>query len=413
MSFRSYQMSDHCKKVYNPIRYFMENDLESIKASPLPSTRPSVPVNVSYGDPCAYEDFKPNPQILKRMSEMVGIADGYPDFRGSLEARNYLKNHYNEKLHFKVTENDIFVTSGCSLALWLALNVLAEVGDNVITPKPGFPLSNAIGKSQDIEIRHYNLKPEEGWEADLASLEKQIDSKTKAILINNPGNPTGQVFSEKHILEILSIAEKYKVPIIADEVYEGMTFSDVKFTSFGELTTNVPIFICGGMSKKFFAPGWRTGWLVLSGPKGVFEEVRKGIEGLTSILTNSNTICMEYLTRYDEQLAEDILRERMDKMRGRMEVLENGLQNCEAYRVLRAQGAMYGVILVKVELFEGINNTLDFCRKIFRDLNVVCFPGELFDGENFVRVVSCSDEKRMEEMSRRLLQFYEENKKRT
>lgn len=404
-------MSDHCQRVFNPIRNFVENEIAFISPKELADpSRPKDPVNVSYGDPCVYKDFKPNPKDLELLTEAVGKYDGYVDFAGIPETRKFLKDFYSAKGNFQLDESDVYITHGCSLSLWLAINTLAEQGDNIIVPNPGFPLSKAIAKSQHIGVKEYLLLPHSNWEIDLKDLDAHIDEHTKAILVNNPSNPTGAVFSRQHMEEILKVAEKHKLPIIADEVYEGMVYPGHKFVSFAEVSTSVPIFLCSGLSKKQLAPGWRTGWLILNGPKGVFDQIKIGLNNLMSVIMNSNTICMQSIPQIVSK-DPDFLVSKMEKIKNRMDVLKESLSGIDCYEVLPAQGAMYAVVLVNVEKFEGISDTKDFCVKIFKSQNVLCFPGECFGGKNFIRIVTCSDEAVIKELSKRMREFYVINKK--
>lgn len=108
-----------------------------------------------------------------------------------------------------------------------------------------------------IVTKNYNLDPMNDWEIDLKHLESLIDDNTRAILVNNPGNPCGNVFSKTHILSILEIAERHRLPIISDEVYEFFVFPGVRYHSFSSLSENVPILTCSALSKRFLMPGVR------------------------------------------------------------------------------------------------------------------------------------------------------------
>ncbi|CAE7915216.1 Tat, partial [Symbiodinium sp. KB8] len=105
-------------------------------------------------------------------------------------------------------------------------------------------------------------------------MSNNIDEKTKAIVVCNPSNPCGSVYSKEHLTAILEVAEKHKVPIIADEIYRNLVFSDVEFHALGELSKNVPVLATGGLAKEFLVPGWRVGWVVVHDRNGVFAEVR-------------------------------------------------------------------------------------------------------------------------------------------
>ena len=107
------------------------------------------------------------------------------------------------------------------------------------------------------------FQPDRQWEIDLEHLEQQIDSNTVAIVVVNPSNPCGSVYSKQHLLDILAVAERHFLPIIGDEIYGGMVFKGQKFYSIASLSKNVPVLSCGGIGKKYLVPGWRVGWILI------------------------------------------------------------------------------------------------------------------------------------------------------
>lgn len=169
---------------------------------------------------------------------------------------------------------DVMLCSGCSSAIDLSISVLASPGQNILVPRPGFSIYKTLAEGFGVHMRSYNLLPQKNWEIDLHYMEQLIDEDTAAIVINNPSNPCGSVFSKEHILEILKIAEKHYIPIIADEIYENMVFPGKKYYSFSLLSKNVPILSCGGLTKRFIVPGWRQGWIVIHDRNDAFREVR-------------------------------------------------------------------------------------------------------------------------------------------
>lgn len=139
------------------------------------------------------------------------------------------------------------------MGLFMSINVMCGRGDNILVPRPAFPLVRSITKSIQTEIRFYDLKvssfqydfskPEEGWSIDLDSVRRQIDHRTKAFMVINPSNPCGAVFTKEHQLDIIKLAEEYKIPILSDEVYYGIVHEGHTFTSFGNLTKTVPMMV--------------------------------------------------------------------------------------------------------------------------------------------------------------------------
>ena len=120
---------------------------------------------------------------------------------------------------FKVTSDDVILCSGCSCALDIAISTLADDGQNILVPRPGFPLYTTLSAGLGIQTREYDLLPDHDWMVDLGHMESLIDHNTAAIIVNSPSNPCGSVFSPAHLRQILDIAERHKVPIIGESTF--------------------------------------------------------------------------------------------------------------------------------------------------------------------------------------------------
>jgi tyrosine aminotransferase len=160
------------------------------------------------------------------------------------------------------TPDEIIVASGCSGALEIAITGMLNPGDNILLPNPGFSLYQTITEAHGATAKLYKLDPDRNWEADLEHMESLIDEDTKCILVNNPSNPCGSVFSKDHLNLILALAEKHHLPIITDEIYGNMAFEGLTVFPMAGLTTTVPVVTVGGLGKQFVVPGWRCGWCV-------------------------------------------------------------------------------------------------------------------------------------------------------
>lgn len=144
--------------------------------------------------------------------------NGYAHSQGHEEARRAIAKYSRHQSSSDIAVENVLITSGCSSALEYCILAMADRGQNILLPRPGFCLYQTLADGLDIEVRYYDLLPEKQWQVDLEQMESLIDSNTAALLINNPSNPCGSVFSERHLLDILSICEKHYLPIIADEV---------------------------------------------------------------------------------------------------------------------------------------------------------------------------------------------------
>lgn len=234
-------------------------------------------IQIFLGDPTIFGNFPPAPESIAAIAKAIKHDDfGYCHSAGLSESREaiveYVKNINKEV----ITADDVILTSGCSMALDMCIRVLTNPGDNVLIPRPCFHYITWMMGS-GVEVNFYNLDPDQEWNVDLKDFESRINNRTKAILLNSPGNPCGNVFSRSHILDILEIAERHRIPIISDEVYEHFVFPGVQYHSVSSLSKNVPVFTCSGLTKRFLIPGIRMGWLIIHDKNNDLNEIRQGL----------------------------------------------------------------------------------------------------------------------------------------
>lgn len=207
------------------------------------------------GDPTVFGNFPPYPKIIEALKEALDIDKFSYDSSAGLEVARQAVAEYSHHMG-EITADDIILTSGCSMAIEISFRALANPGENILIPRPSWNYSTWLCGS-GIEAQFYDLDPLNDWQIDLKHLESLINVKTRGILINSPGNPCGNVFSKEHMLEILEIAERHKLPIISDEVYEFFVFPNVQYHSISSLSKNVPVFTCSGLTKRFLIPAIR------------------------------------------------------------------------------------------------------------------------------------------------------------
>ena len=138
----------------------------------------------------------------------------------------------------------------------------------------------------------YTLLEDNNWQVDLDQMESLIDNKTKAIIVTNPSNPCGSVYSIQHLQQILTIAHKHKLPVIADEIYGELTWEGHVFHPMATLEPKVPMLTVDGISKRYLVPGWRLGWLIVHDRFGAFNNIRQGITQLTQKIMGPS--CVSY-----------------------------------------------------------------------------------------------------------------------
>ena len=184
--------------------------------------------------------------------------------------------------------------------------MLCERGTEILVPRPGFPLIQPICHNLGVKIVHYNLIAEKEWDIDLADLRSKITTNTRAILVNNPSNPCGSCFSEEHMREILKLCDEVEIPLIADEVYYGLSYSEkFPFIPFADLTSTVPIISCGALSKIYCLPGWRVGWMLVYNNSGYFDKILPNMHKLCMVQLHPNSLVMAALPKILSEVGQD------------------------------------------------------------------------------------------------------------
>ncbi len=229
---------------------------------------------LNIGDPLLY-DFETPPDLVEVVHRaMVDGKNYYAPSHGVPQAREAVAD-WLEREGVDAAPGDVFITSGASEAIETAMTALLDLGDNVLTPLPGYPLYSAVLCKLGVEERSYRLLPEERWRPDLDHLESLVNERTRAIVLINPNNPTGAVWDEATLLGVIDIARRHDLVILADEVYHTLAY-DVSVTRTASLAGDVPVITFDSLSKSFLATGWRVGWLTLHGSR-LRGEVKSGI----------------------------------------------------------------------------------------------------------------------------------------
>lgn len=377
------QASVRSLRTINPIRNLIQN----MKVEPNPDKEL---IKLSIGDPTVYGNLKVSERAIERYCESIRsyTVNGYSMSMGSIEARTAVAKRYSTP-QSPLSADEVFLAGGASGALELAIGAIANEGDNLLLPRPGFPLFVTIAENYGIECRFYRVNPDRNWEVELSDLIELADNRTAAILVNNPSNPCGSVYSESHIEDLLATAAAIKVPIIADEVYSDMVFDGRPFTSVGSKSIDVPVLCVGAISKQFVVPGWRIGWILMHDRNGVFEagNVPKGIRQLTTRMLVPNTPAQAVLPALLQHGTRDpAFLAVMDELEINARFTVQSLAKAKGLRVIEPQGAMYVMVEVDVGLL-GFKDDMEFTEKLMEEESVFVLPGQCFQATNFVRIV--------------------------
>lgn len=390
------------RRTHNPIRSIVEN----IVVEPNPN-KPMIALSI--GDPTTFGNLRPAKEVLEAVQESVAshLYNGYAPSTGYERARKAVAE-YSSSEFAKVEAKDVILCSGCSCALDLCITVLAREGQNILIPRPGFSIYRTLAEGLGIVAKSYDLCPERDWEVDLDDLEAQIDESTAAIIINNPSNPCGSVFSRDHILDILNIAARYYVPIIADEIYEHMVFPGRTFHSVASLSSQVPILSCSGLGKRFLVPGWRMGWIIIHDRENILEgEIRKGLQCLSQRIIGSNTLIQGALPSILRNTPQKFYDDVANTLHTHSKLAYNCISKIPGLKPIMPGGAMYMMVYIDLSSFPEFNSDLEFAQRLLKEESVFCLPGQCFDYPSYMRLVITVPQTMLEEACQRIYLFCE------
>ncbi|KAI1703333.1 aminotransferase class I and II domain-containing protein [Ditylenchus destructor] len=322
--------------------------------------------------------------------------DGYNEPFGIQDGREVIADLYRQNGMTNVSADDVILTLGGSGGLIFAVTALANPGENVLISKPGFPYYQySIFVPNDIKWKEYSLDMDKG-EINLTSVREQIDSRTKAILLCNPHNPTGLIFSKKNLEGLLEIAEEYQIPIISDEVYQKVVY-DGNFYPLPLLNSEVPIIVADSLSKRVHVPGWRTGWIVIFNRNGAFDFIKPGLRTLTFPWLGPPAIVQGALHGILKNTPDSYYAKINKKVKTNVDLVMDGLSDVPYVKTYRPHAAMYMLIEITPP---GFNDT-QLCELS----SLYLLPGSFFGAPNHVRMLMARSKEQVYEGVNRLKEF--------
>ena len=244
-------------------------------------------IKLNIGNLAAFGFDSPE-EIQLDMIRNLPSAAGYSDAKGIFSARKAVM-HYTQQKHIQgVTLDDIYIGNGVSELIVMAMNALLNAGDEVLVPTPDYPLWTAAVSLSSGTPRHYLCDEGNDWLPDLKDLRAKITPRTRALVVINPNNPTGALYPENVLLELVDIARQHNLIIYADEVYDKVLYDGATHTAIASLSTDVLTVTFTGLSKNYRSCGYRAGWMVVSGDLRDARDYIEGLDMLASMRLCSN-----------------------------------------------------------------------------------------------------------------------------
>lgn len=254
-------------------------------------------LKLNIGNPAAFGFDAPD-EILQDVIHNLANAQGYSDSKGLFPARKAVMHECQQLSINNVDIEDIYLGNGVSELITMAMQALLNDGEEVLIPAPDYPLwTAAVSLGGGVPV-HYRCDETREWFPDLADIEARVTPRTRALVIINPNNPTGAVYSAETLLELIELARRHNLILFADEIYSKIVYEEARYIPLASLCDDLFMVTFNGLSKSYRLAGFRSGWMILSGPK---ETAGSYIEGL-DILSNMR-LCANVPAQYAIQTA--------------------------------------------------------------------------------------------------------------
>lgn len=239
-------------------------------------------LKLNIGNPAPFEFDVPE-EIQTDVIRNLPNAQGYSDSKGLYSARKAVMQHYQSKGILGVDIEDIYLGNGASELIVMAMQAMLNNGDEVLIPAPDYPLWTAAVTLSGGKAVHYLCDESDDWQPSIDDIRSKISERTKAIVVINPNNPTGAVYSKALLKEIVALCREHQLVLLADEIYDKILYDGAVHYPLAGLSKDILTLTFNGLSKSYRAAGYRSGWLMLSGPKHTAEDFIDGLDMLASM----------------------------------------------------------------------------------------------------------------------------------
>ena len=310
-------------------------------------------LKLNTGNPAVF-GFEAPFQIVRDMIEAIPHAHGYSDSRGIASARRAIVSRYEEEPGFPpVDPDDVYLGNGVSELITMTLQALLDEGDEVLIPAPDYPLWTAMTSLGGGKPVHYLADEQNGWQPDLDDIRAKVTDRTKAIVVINPNNPTGAVYPREVLEGIAQIAREHSLLLLSDEIYDRILVDDAVHIPMATVAPDLLVLTFNGLSKTYRVAGFRSGWLVITGPK---DHAKGFLEGIT--LLASTRLCPNVPAQFAVQAALsgvqsiDALIAPTGRLHEQRDAAWEGLEAIPGVSCVKPEGALYAFPRLDPEVYE-------------------------------------------------------------
>lgn len=370
-------------------------------------------LKLNIGNPAPFGLEAPH-EILRDVAMNLPEATGYSDSQGIFAARKAVLQYYQSKgLLSAVDVRDVYLGNGVSELIVMTMQALMNDGDEVLVPMPDYPLWTAAANLAGGTAVHYRCNEDDNWHPDIEDIKSKITSKTKGIVVINPNNPTGALYSDELLLQIIEVAKEHDLIIMADEIYDRILYDDMEHTPMSTLTDDVLVLSYNGLSKSHRIAGFRAGWMMVSGKKHHAADFIEGLDMLASM-----RLCSNVQGQYAIQTAMGGYQSMKDltSKKGRLykqrEMAVSRLNAIKGISCTMPQGAFYCFPKMDPEVYP-IEDDMAFMMDLLVEENVLLVQGTGFnwDAPDHFRLVFLPNLHDLEDAMDRLDRFFAKKRK--
>lgn len=364
-------------------------------------------LKLNIGNPAPF-GFEAPDTIMMDIIEHLPYTQGYSDSKGLFSARTAIVQYYQNEGIMGITTDDIYLGNGVSELIPMALQALLDAGEEILVPSPDYPLWTASTQLAGGKAVHYLCDEENNWFPDIEDIKSKITDKTRGIVVINPNNPTGAVYSKEILQQIVDLAREHQLIIFADEIYEKITYEGAVMHHMASLAgDDILTLTFSGLSKAYRVCGYRAGWLAISGPK---QEAAPYIEGI-NLLANMR-LCSNVPAQHAIQTALGGYQSIKDlilpggRLKEQRDLAYRMLSQMEGVSVQQAQGALYLFPKLDVDRF-NIRSDEQFVLDLLRQEKILLSHGQAFNWQqpDHFRLVFLPETHTLEDALNRLGNF--------
>ena len=368
-------------------------------------------LKLNIGDPLAYPGLPtPDHMIESYQRALSDQKNGYSPSYGITDLRQAIAENEQSKLNggWNCDPDNVYICHGVTEALQIIFATYLNEGDEVLAPGPHYPPYMAYPQVYGGKTVEYRLDPDQGWSIDVEDLKSKMNSRVKLLVLINPNNPTGNVITKYELDQVIELASQYEnCTIISDEIYDRLNFNGDHLST-ASRSNNVPVITLNGVSKVYYAPGWRIGYMSLHDPLNRCNEVKDGLERLLrSRLCASTPAQYGYLAglRGGDEWMEEYLK----SIIARNNLCTKRINEIEGLSVQKPQGAFY--MFVKLTDPYWFENDKKFVIDLLHNKHVLAVHGSGFSqtyGKGHFRIVFLPSESILEDALDRIAEFISE-----